>query len=52
METLQILGWIYLGVVLGTMGGVIGLGLLQAGKVTSFSMKNLQNFQGPLEILM
>ena len=35
METLQILGWIYLGVVLGTMGGVIGLGLFQAGRVTS-----------------
>jgi len=32
METLQILGWIYLGVVLGSLGGVIGLGLFQVGK--------------------
>ena len=29
METLQILGWIYLGVMLGSLGGVIGLGLFQ-----------------------
>ena len=35
METLQILGWIYLGLCIGSIGGVIGLGLLQAGKVTS-----------------
>ena len=35
METLQILGWIYLGLSIGSIGGVIGLGLLQAGKVTS-----------------
>ena len=35
METLQILGWIYLGMCIGSIGGVIGLGLLQAGKVTS-----------------
>ena len=33
METLQILGWIYLGVVLGTMGGVIGLSLFQVRNV-------------------
>ena len=35
METLQILGWIYLGLTLGCIGGVIGLGLFQAGRVTS-----------------
>ena len=29
METLQILGWIYLGIILGSIGGVIGLGLFQ-----------------------
>ena len=33
METLQILGWIYLGVVLGTMGGVLGLSLFQVRNV-------------------
>mgnify|MGYP003122807750 FL=1 len=33
METLQILGWIYLGVILGTMGGVIGLSLFQVRNV-------------------
>ena len=35
METLQILGWIYLGVGLGSIGGVLGLGLFQGGKVAS-----------------
>ena len=35
METLQILGWIYLGLTLGCIGGVIGLGLFQAGRVTA-----------------
>jgi len=32
METLQILGWIYLGVMLGVLGGVFGLILLQSNK--------------------
>jgi|TARA_R110001592_G_scaffold103369_5_gene291290 hypothetical protein len=32
MEALQILGWIYLGVILGSMGGVFGLTLLQGNK--------------------
>tara|TARA_R110002073_G_scaffold240215_1_gene401910 strand:- start:379 stop:615 length:237 start_codon:yes stop_codon:yes gene_type:complete len=36
METLQILGWIYLGVVIGSITGVIGLGLFQGGRVASF----------------
>jgi len=35
METLQILGWIYLGIMLGSIGGAIGLGLFQAGRVKS-----------------
>ena len=33
METLQILGWIYLGLVLGSIGGVMGLALFQVGRV-------------------
>ena len=36
METLQILGWIYLGIGLGSIGGVIGLGLFQGGRIASF----------------
>jgi len=36
METLQILGWIYLGVGLGSIGGVLGLALFQGGRVASF----------------
>ena len=36
METLQILGWIYLGVVIGSITGVIGLGLFQGGRIASF----------------
>jgi len=33
METLQILGWIYLGVGLGSVGAVIGLSLFQVRNV-------------------
>ena len=33
METLQILGWIYLGLSIGSIGGVIGLGLFQVSRV-------------------
>ena len=36
METLQILGWIYLGMMLGSMGGVIGLSLFQVNRVADF----------------
>jgi hypothetical protein len=36
METLQILGWIYLGIGLGSIGGVMGLALFQGGKIASF----------------
>jgi len=36
METLQILGWIYLGIILGSMGGVIGLSLFQVNRVADF----------------
>jgi len=36
METLQILGWIYLGIMLGSMGGVFGLALFQGGRIASF----------------
>ena len=33
MTTLQILGWIYLGIVLGGMGAVVGLSLFQVRHV-------------------
>jgi len=36
METLQILGWIYLGVALGSIVGVMGLALFTGGKIASF----------------
>ena len=36
METLQILGWIYLGIALGSIGGVMGLSLFQGGRIASF----------------
>ena len=39
METLQILGWIYLGVMLGSLGGVIGLGLFEVGRVKSLEIE-------------
>jgi hypothetical protein len=33
METLQILGWIYLGIMLGGIGAVVGLSLFQVRNV-------------------
>ena len=33
MEALQILGWIYLGVVVGSLGSIVGLSLFQVGVV-------------------
>jgi hypothetical protein len=36
METLQILGWIYLGVMLGSIGGVMGLGLFIGPKMKQY----------------
>ena len=40
METLQILGWIYLGVGLGSIGGVLGLALFQGGRSSQFQKRN------------
>ena len=33
METLQILGWVYLGLSIGVISGIFILGLLQAGRI-------------------
>jgi len=33
METLQILGWIYLGMTVGSMGTVVGLSLFQSKRI-------------------
>ena len=33
MEALQILGWIYLGIGLGSLGSIVGLSLFQVGVV-------------------
>ena len=35
METLQILGWVYLGLSIGVISGVFIIGLFQAGRVTA-----------------
>ena len=35
METLQILGWVYLGLSIGVISGIFILGLFQAGRVKS-----------------
>tara|TARA_B100000214_G_scaffold337427_1_gene281977 strand:- start:38 stop:274 length:237 start_codon:yes stop_codon:yes gene_type:complete len=36
METLQILGWIYLGIMLGGIGGFLALGLFVGPKVNDY----------------
>ena len=51
METLQILGWIYLGIILGCMGGVVGLGLFQVNRVADLraTIQDLQDKNSDLE---
>ena len=50
MEALQILGWIYLGVVIGTITGIIVLGLFQAGRVKSLETE-IQDLRLQRELL-
>ena len=50
MEALQILGWIYLGVVIGTIMGIIVLGLFQAGRVKSLETE-IQDLRLQRELL-
>ena len=38
METLQILGWIYLGVMLGSIGGVMALSLFVGPKIKQYTV--------------
>tara|TARA_R100001082_G_C4254070_1_gene112715 strand:+ start:213 stop:458 length:246 start_codon:yes stop_codon:yes gene_type:complete len=38
METLQILGWIYLGVALGSMVGLMGLSLFVGPKIKQYTV--------------
>ena len=33
METLQILGWIYLGIMLGSIGGIMAISIFQSKRV-------------------
>ena len=47
METLQILGWIYLGMTIGGIGAIVGLSLVSASKyaymeseIINLNMKN------------
>jgi len=47
METLQILGWIYLGMTIGCIGGIMVLSMVSAGKysdmereIINLNMKN------------
>tara|TARA_B100001094_G_scaffold250430_1_gene247969 strand:+ start:285 stop:521 length:237 start_codon:yes stop_codon:yes gene_type:complete len=39
MEALQILGWIYLGIMLGSIGGVLALGLFVGPKVRDYEQE-------------
>ena len=38
METLQILGWIYLGIMLGSMGGIMALSLFVGPKIKQYTV--------------
>jgi len=39
METLQILGWIYLGIMLGSIGGVMALSLFVGPKIKQYTVE-------------
>ena len=36
METLQILGWIYIGIILGCMGGILALALFVGPRIKGY----------------
>ena len=38
METLQILGWIYIGIILGAIGGILALGLFVGPRVKGYQV--------------
>ena len=38
METLQILGWIYIGIILGGIGGILALGLFVGPRVKGYQV--------------
>ena len=38
METLQILGWVYLGIMLGSMGGIMALSLFVGPKIKQYTV--------------
>ena len=38
MEALQILGWIYLGIMLGGLGGIMGLSLFVGPKIKQYTI--------------
>ena len=38
METLQILGWIYIGIILGCIGGILALGLFVGPRVKGYQV--------------
>jgi hypothetical protein len=49
METLQILGWVYLGLSIGVITGVFILGLFQAGRVRDLEAEiNDLNFKNKI----
>jgi hypothetical protein len=49
METLQILGWIYLGLSIGSIGGFMALGLFQSKRITSLEEKSMiYNFKNKI----
>ena len=53
METLQILGWIYLGVVLGSLATTVGLSLFQVRNVADLkeSIHEIKGLPGQLGYL-
>ena len=49
METLQILGWVYLGLSIGVISGIFILGLFQAGRVRDLEAEiNDLNFKNKI----
>ena len=51
METLQILGWVYLGIMLGSIGGIMSISIFQSKRVAEL-LREINDLEFKNKILM
>ena len=51
METLQILGWVYLGIMLGSVGGIMAISIFQSKRVAQL-LRAINDLEFKNKILM